>query len=174
VTTLLEALRERDELRAEMGRLHTLQGHVGCTADACHIRLVDGKVAALERENTRLTEERDGAMREYERMRESRERACANARRHAQENTRLRSVLAVDTPWPFTEVLRRLAEAGEHLLGEHSCDTHGHEGIRDACNAARRILASLGSQPGSTSDNGTIRQPLSSHDTGCRCDQCCE
>lgn len=63
------------------------------------------------------------------------------------ENRELRSELVAicrsDTPWPLHEVLARLVHAAEHLLRDHGCDTHGHEGIRDAAVAGRSILAGL-------------------------------
>jgi hypothetical protein len=47
---------------------------------------------------------------------------------------------ALGEPWPLRDVLVRLADAAEHLLRDHDCDTHGYEGIKEATQAARRIL----------------------------------
>jgi|SRR5208283_615451 len=47
---------------------------------------------------------------------------------------------ALGEPWPLYDVLTRLADAADHLLRDHDCDTHGHEGIKEASEAARRIL----------------------------------
>lgn len=44
----------------------------------------------------------------------------------------LKRVLALDTPWPLRDVLDKLRDATNHLLGYHSCDTHGHEGYQTA------------------------------------------
>lgn len=55
--------------------------------------------------------------------------------------TRLRAVLAVETPWPLHDVLARLVGAVDHLAKEHDCDRHGHELDARAAVEARRILA---------------------------------
>lgn len=64
------------------------------------------------------------------------------------ENARLREALdavqALDTPYPLREVLEQLADAADHLLGTHSCDAHGYEGVGLARDAARRMVAVLG------------------------------
>ncbi len=43
-------------------------------------------------------------------------------------------------PWPVREVLTRLADAADHLLLEHDCDAHGHEGVAAARDSARAAL----------------------------------
>jgi hypothetical protein len=48
-----------------------------------------------------------------------------------------------DTAWPLRDVLEKLADAANHLLGEHDCDCHGHEEIAQARDAARRIMAQM-------------------------------
>jgi hypothetical protein len=52
--------------------------------------------------------------------------------------------LALDTAYPVREVLEQLADAADHLLGTHSCDAHGYEGVGLARDSARRIVAVLG------------------------------
>lgn len=52
------------------------------------------------------------------------------------------SAFGADTPWPLTDAVRRLCEATEHLIDDHSCDSHGHETARDAVRTARAWLAS--------------------------------
>lgn len=60
------------------------------------------------------------------------------------------------TPYPLTDVLEQLADAAQHLLDYHSCDTHGHEGIREAMIAARRIREALDrAQPEAQKDSGS-------------------
>lgn len=39
--------------------------------------------------------------------------------------------------WTLNRVLRRLADAADHLLNDHSCDAHGYEGVVCARDAAR-------------------------------------
>ena len=56
---------------------------------------------------------------------------------------KLDAFLAMDDPWPTFEVLRKLAEAGEHLLRDHDCDVHGWEEIDTAVKLARKRLAEL-------------------------------
>jgi hypothetical protein len=51
--------------------------------------------------------------------------------------------MGADEPWPLLEVLKRLNEAAKHLLNDHVCDTHGHEGIRCAQLAAEKFIAVL-------------------------------
>lgn len=48
------------------------------------------------------------------------------------------------TPWPLHDVLAKLVEATDHLLGHHQCDTHGHEEYRAATIAGREILKAVG------------------------------
>jgi hypothetical protein len=52
-------------------------------------------------------------------------------------------LIGADTPWPLGEVVKRLADAAEHLLRVHDCDTHGWEGIGQARDAAREYLRLL-------------------------------
>jgi len=56
---------------------------------------------------------------------------------------KLNAFLAMDDPWPTFEVLRKLADAGEHLLRDHDCDVHGWEEIDTAVRIARERLAKL-------------------------------
>jgi hypothetical protein len=65
---------------------------------------------------------------------------------------RLYSIEGNDSPWPLKEVLQRLADAADHLLGEHSCDAHGYEGVGYARDAARRILLVLDAPQQGTQD----------------------
>lgn len=51
------------------------------------------------------------------------------------------ALLGADTPWPTTDVLAKLADAGDHLLHAHDCDTHGWEEIGRAVTVARERLA---------------------------------
>jgi hypothetical protein len=55
----------------------------------------------------------------------------------------LRSTLGFDGPWPLFSVLKKLADAADHLLNEHSCDAHGYEEVGAARDSARRIIAKL-------------------------------
>jgi hypothetical protein len=53
----------------------------------------------------------------------------------------VRALLAnTDSPWALLDVLEKLADAADHLLGEHACDGHGYEGVAAARDAARRIV----------------------------------
>ena len=45
--------------------------------------------------------------------------------------------------WFLTRVLRRLADAADHLLNDHSCDAHGYEGVVSARDAAREHADAL-------------------------------
>lgn len=53
------------------------------------------------------------------------------------------SVLCVDKPWPLLSVLERLVAGVNHLLDDHSCDTHGHEGLRIAALRGAEIVEQL-------------------------------
>ena len=61
----------------------------------------------------------------------------------AEDQKRLWVALGLDNPWPLTEVLTRLADAADHLLRDHDCDTHGWEGIGIARDRAREIVRDL-------------------------------
>ncbi len=52
----------------------------------------------------------------------------------------LERVLHQDSPWSLREVITRLADSVDHLLGQHNCDHIGHEGKRYAVDAARALL----------------------------------
>jgi hypothetical protein len=55
--------------------------------------------------------------------------------------------LGFNTPWPVTSVLRRLADATDHLLKDHDCDQHGWEGVTVARDRARAIADAIEQQP---------------------------
>ncbi len=69
--------------------------------------------------------------------------AFAGAQRQAGRAEALREALGLDTPWPVTDILTKLADAADHLLREHGCDAHGWEGVHAARDAARQRLAAL-------------------------------
>ena len=48
------------------------------------------------------------------------------------------------TSWPLHMVVWRLANAVDHLLHDHDCDAHGHEGVLYALQAARTWLDAAG------------------------------
>jgi hypothetical protein len=48
-----------------------------------------------------------------------------------------REALRMDDPWPIPDILKKLADATEHLLTEHDCDGHGYEAYEAAVRAAR-------------------------------------
>lgn len=49
-----------------------------------------------------------------------------------------------DSPWPPVDVVRKLVEATEHLLQDHSCDTHGYEEMNCAVEEAKKWLSGGG------------------------------
>ena len=53
------------------------------------------------------------------------------------------AALGLRHAWPTMDVLTKLADATDHLLGHHGCDTHGHEEYRAAEVRAREIVAAL-------------------------------
>ncbi len=48
------------------------------------------------------------------------------------------------SPWPLTEILRRLVDLGDYTLHDLDCDRHGHEVDLGAVEAAKAMLARLG------------------------------
>jgi hypothetical protein len=48
------------------------------------------------------------------------------------------------SPWPLTEILRRLVDLGEYTLHDLNCDRHGHEVDLAAIEAAKAMLKRLG------------------------------
>lgn len=101
-----------------------------------------------------LSRERDEAltkMREAEavalthlNMRENAEAGMRNTAKRADaaesESAALRKVLHADAAWPLADVLVRLANAADHLLGGHDCDGHGWEEV-DGCAKRARTYA---------------------------------
>jgi hypothetical protein len=63
------------------------------------------------------------------------------------EIARLREALRLDQPYPVTSVLTKLADAADHLLNDHSCDSHGYELVGSARDHAREIVAALEPKP---------------------------
>jgi hypothetical protein len=61
-------------------------------------------------------------------------------------------LLGMDTAWPLGDVLTRLADAADHLLGDHGCDSHGYEEVYAARDAARSIVAALNAPTTDDSD----------------------
>lgn len=62
------------------------------------------------------------------------------------ERTEVVRRLRQDQPWPLADIVATLAGAVEHLLGQHSCDVHGHEEIRGAQEAGIEWLTSEGAE----------------------------
>lgn len=59
------------------------------------------------------------------------------------ERNALLGLLGLQTPWPLADVLERLADAAEHLLGDHNCDDLGHEGKREAMLRGRVYVGAI-------------------------------
>ena len=53
------------------------------------------------------------------------------------------AALGLNHAWPTIDVLTKLADAADHLLGHRGCDTHGWEEYRAASIRAREIVAAL-------------------------------
>lgn len=119
-------------LAAEVRRLRE---ELSAERDSAHINR--GLNAAVD---VRRMFREDDLLRELDELRarcDAAERAAATAR---EERDALQSVWAMDTPYPLHDVLRILADAADHLLNDHNCDTHGYETITASRNAAREIL----------------------------------
>jgi len=73
------------------------------------------------------------------------EQELAAAIARAEQAERQRDVLALNQgrPWALPDVLRRLADAVDHLLHDHDCDGHGYEWIGLARDEARLMLTAL-------------------------------
>ena len=52
-----------------------------------------------------------------------------------------------DQPWPLADVLRRLADAVEHMQQVHGCDRHGYEEDYACIDAGRRYAVALTPEP---------------------------
>lgn len=46
-----------------------------------------------------------------------------------------------DSSWSTRAALRKLVQAGRHLLDDHQCDAHGYEEVRSAIKAAEAALS---------------------------------
>lgn len=64
----------------------------------------------------------------------------------------LRAALQTEQPWPLTDILKMLCEATRHLLDNHDCDHHGHEGYRNACNLGLQAINKINTALSSTTD----------------------
>jgi hypothetical protein len=51
--------------------------------------------------------------------------------------------LGMSTTWPLLDVLRKLVEAGDHLMSVHSCDAHGHEELAVCVQKGREYIARI-------------------------------
>ncbi len=56
------------------------------------------------------------------------------------ERKRARELLGLDQPWPLRDVIAKLADAADHLMNHHCCDTDGWEEICTARDRARAFL----------------------------------
>lgn len=69
---------------------------------------------------------------------------------------RLREALGLSDAWPAVDLLRKLADAAEHLMGAHACDAHGWEEVNGAVARARQtadaISAALTEKPSEGSE----------------------
>lgn len=65
---------------------------------------------------------------------------------------RLRAALGGETAWPVTRVLAHLAEAADHMLGAHLCDSHGIRLVAEARDEARKIAAAVAGPLKTTTD----------------------
>jgi hypothetical protein len=52
-------------------------------------------------------------------------------------------LMRVGTPWPLRDVLKKLADAADHLLSNHDCDLHGYEEVSHARDVAKLIIEAL-------------------------------
>lgn len=53
---------------------------------------------------------------------------------------KLKLVKGDDHPWPADDVLHMLANAADHLLGDHDCDAHGYEELLVCVERARELV----------------------------------
>ena len=52
----------------------------------------------------------------------------------------LETFMGSNDPWPTLDAVKRLVDAADHLLDDHSCDAHGYEGLMFARDAMRQRL----------------------------------
>lgn len=70
--------------------------------------------------------------------------ALANeTRARAEAAQEMREHLGGCESWPVWDILDRLADAAEHLLGDHNCDSHGYEEVQHCRDLARDYAAKL-------------------------------
>lgn len=130
----LASERERAERAEQMAEIHKREGDQA-RQDYCK--------AAEERHEAREERRRSGARADANLQRAEEAESALSASRAEAERLReaLRSVLAFDQPWNLPDVLDRLANAADHLLTDHGCDTHGWEMARGCANRARKLSA---------------------------------
>jgi hypothetical protein len=115
---LATVTKERDELIVAFNTIGEAIGPITLEAASLVMTLTERAVASIEQ------------------IKASRDTALARAEA-------VEKVLALDQPYPLRDVLQTLTDAAKHLLDDHNCDQHGHEGIREAILAADRIRAAI-------------------------------
>ncbi len=133
---------ERDEARTLLAEarelLPTYEDESGATAGLVEAICIEG--GELERARARVGElEADAS--EFSRRHSNLAETVVRPLQ-ARVST-FEAALGYDTPWPLHEVLNHLADGADHLLRVHDCDADGHEHIRHAEQAARRIARAL-------------------------------
>lgn len=120
----VHSLGEDEETHPTLGRVFVSRDDDGAE-DALDEALADTEVAAREHD------------------------ARARAPVEAERDQFAAALAEVMTPrgiydaWSLNRVLRRLADAADHLLNDHSCDRHGYEGVVCARDAARDHAAAI-------------------------------
>jgi hypothetical protein len=141
--SILCVAEERDDARAQLRAASAELDHARREAAAWEVQCQDlrDRVVQVEAESARRYDCHGGPG--------TIEPACGGCvsclLRALEQVTHERDALAgnLGRPWGLPSVLERLAEAADHLLNDHNCDIHGHEGIGLARDEARLLLAAL-------------------------------
>jgi hypothetical protein len=134
---------ERDTLRAELAEArasfagYNASAHVLALKENDTLRAQLSEAMALIDLKANLTADVVAAQDLAEDA--ERERDVLRARLAARD-----ALLGMDTKWPVHDLLRVLADAADHLLHDHDCDTHGWEVYGGARDAARDLVRRAG------------------------------
>lgn len=132
---------ERDEARAQLAALHAAASAVQTRARALPVSMTEIVHAEEWDDLDRVLAALATSAAEYD--------ARVRAPVEAERDTLAAALAEVMTPrgiydaWSLNRVLRRLADAADHLLNDHSCDRHGYEGVVCARDAARDHAAAI-------------------------------
>ena len=166
---------ERDKARAsaENEARHAMDFRVEVGKERARAEKAEATLAEARDDIARITNERD-AFRDVERKHANAiadlyERLATAERALAASVKREERLMRSDWNWPLRDIVNVLANAVDHLLGQHGCDCHGHEETRYANEGARSWLRDLTAMDAETAEAGMADMGCENVVGGIRC-----